>query len=218
MSPRRTSGRRGYTIAELLLVTVIMGMISSFVVLIVAPLFKMSNAQVAKVDTVQAAAKAFYRIQRDLRQSDVSGVYVCTYPAPSTCSPPAGALTHAAVVAIITPLANGDGQLAWDPSQGQPKWQGFSIYWLAPDAQGQTALNYAFADPTGGANPTTASADAAVDIALGSAPGFLATSVTDLQLSKSTTTSTIGLKMFAQATEGSATNATSFESDTDIRN
>jgi prepilin-type N-terminal cleavage/methylation domain-containing protein len=218
MSPRRTSGRRGYTIAEVLLVTVIMGMISSFVVLIVAPLFKMSNAQTAKVDTVQAAAKAFYRVQRDLRQSDVSGVYVCTYPAPSTCSPPASALTHAAVVAIITPLSNGYGQLTWDSSQGQPKWQGFSVYWLAPDAQGLTALNYAFADPTGGANPTTASADAAVNKALGGAPSFLATSIADLQLSKSTTTSTIGLKMFAQSTEGGATNATSFESDTDIRN
>lgn len=217
MSPRRTNRRRGYTIAEVLLVAVVMGMISSFVALIVAPLFHAANAQAAKIDTVQAATSAFYRIQRDLRQSNASGVYVCTYPAPTTCSAPSSALADAVVVAIITPEANGNGQVTWDVSLGQPKWQGFNVYWLAPNSQGAAALNYAFADPSG-ANPSTASADAAVNIALGGAPQFLAATVTGLQLSKSTTTSTIGLKMFTQATEGAATNATSLESDTGTRN
>jgi hypothetical protein len=195
-----------------------MAFVASFVALIVGPIFAASNSQAAKIDTIQAAAKAFYRMQRDLHQSDISGVYVCTYPAPSTCAPPSSGLANAVVVAIITPKLNGTGQVSWDSSQGQPQWQGFNIYWLAPSPDGVPALNYAFADPSGGANPTVASADAAVNIALGGAPQFLATSVTGLQLSQNVTTSAVGLKMFANATEGAANNATSFESDTVTRN
>lgn len=219
MSPLRTNAaRRGYTIAEVLTVTVIMGFVSSFVALIVGPLFAASSAQVAKVDTIQAAAKAFYRMQRDFHQSTVSGVYVCTYPAPSSCSPPSSALADATVVAIITPKTTGSGQVSWDSQFGQPKWQGFEVYWLAPNGAGTPALNYAFADPSGGVNPNAASADAAVNLALGSTPQFLATSITELQLSQDVTNNTIGLKMFATASENRATNTTSFESDTVTRN
>jgi type II secretory pathway pseudopilin PulG len=219
MSLRRTSRARGYTIAEVLTVAVIMGFVSAFVALIVGPLFKGVNEQGAKVDTLQAAAKAFYRIQRDLHQSNVSGVYVCTYPAPTTCTSPSSAgLANAAVIAIITPKAGGTGQLAWDSALGQPAWQGFNVYWLAPDSYGVQSLNYTFNDPTGGATETVASADKAVNNALGGKPQFLATSVTALQLSQTATTSTIGLKMFATATESKSTNSTTFESDTETRN
>jgi type II secretory pathway pseudopilin PulG len=210
--------RRGYTIAELLVVFVIMGFVSSFVALIVGPLFKAASSQAAKIDTVQAAEKSFYRIQRDLHQSNMNGVYVCTYPAPTTCSPPSSALANATVVAIITPKANGSGQLAWDNTQGQPQWKGFNVYWLAPDSKGLPALMYAFGDPALGANPTAASADAAVNIALGGASQTLAESVTALQVDQTSTTNTIGLKMFATGTENGQTNATSFESDTVARN
>ena len=216
--PNTEASHRGYTIAEVLVVTVIMAFVSSFVVLIVAPLFAASSSQAAKVDTVQAASKAFYRIQRDLHQANISGVYVCTYPAPSTCSQPASVLTDATVVAIITPRAGGNGQVSWDPNQGQPQWQGFQVYWLAPDGDGVPSLNYAFANPGGGANPTAASADSAVDLALGGSPQYLSTTITELQLDQNVTTSTVGLKMFANATEGTQTNETSFESDTVTRN
>lgn len=219
MSPLRTSRTRGYTIAEVLTVAVIMGFVSSFVALIVGPLFAGLNAQGAKVDTLQAAAKAFYRIQRDLHQSNVSGVYVCTFATPTVCaSPSTTGLANATVLAIITPKANGTGQLTWDSSQGQPAWQGFNVYWLAPDGSGAQALNYAFNDPTGGALETVASADKAVNNALAGQAQFLATSVTGLQVSQTVTTSTIGLKMFATATEGTSTNSTTFESDTETRN
>ena len=214
----RTSAQRGYTIAEVLTVGVIMGFVSTFVVLIVGPLFNAINSQGAKIDTLQAASSSFYRIQRDLHQSEVNGVYVCTYPAPSTCSAPTGALANATVIAIITPRKNGSGQLAWDSAQGQPQWQGFNVYWLAPDKNGVQALQYAFNDPSGGANPTVASADQAVDNALAGTPLFLATSVTGLQVSQAVPTSTIGLKMLATSTEGTSTNTTSFESDTVMRN
>jgi prepilin-type N-terminal cleavage/methylation domain-containing protein len=210
--------RRGYTIAELLVVLVIMGFVSSFVALIVGPLFSAVNSQAAKVDTIQAAEKSFYRIQRDLHQSNMNGVYVCTYPAPTTCSAPSSALSGATVIAIITPKANGSGQLAWDNSQGQPQWTGFNVYWLAPDANGVSTLYYKFADPTSGASTSVSSADAAVNIALGATPQALATSVTALQIDQTSTTNSIGLKMFATGSEGRSTNATSFESDTLTRN
>jgi len=208
---------RAYTIAEVLTVTVIMGFVATFVALIVGPMFTAVNSQGAKIDTLQAAVRSFYRIQRDLHQANVNGVYVCTYPAPSTCSAPAGALTDATVIAIISPKSNGTGQLSWDSAQGQPQWKGYNVYWLAPDANGVMSLNYAFNDP-GGALLGVLSADAAVNNALAANPQFLATSVTGLQLSQTVPTSTIGLKMFATSTEGKSTNETSYQSDTVARN
>lgn len=195
-----------------------MGFVSGFVALIVGPLFTASNSQAAKVDIIQTAEKSFYRLQRDLHQTNVSGVYVCTYPAPTICSAPSSALTNATVLAIITPKANGTGQVSWDKTQGQPQWKGFNVYWLAPDKDGVPALNYAFEDPTAGANPTAPSAETAVNSALGSTPQILALWVTALQADLDAPKHTIGLKMFATATEDGSKNATSFESDTVARN
>ena len=219
MSHLRTKvALRAYTIAEILTVTVIMGFVATFVALIVGPMFSAVSSQGAKIDTLQAAVRSFYRIQRDLHQSNVNGVFVCTYPAPTTCAPPTAALANATVIAIISPKNNGTGQLTWDAAQGQPQWQGYNVYWIAKDAEGVMSLNYAFNDPTGGALVGVASADAAVNNALGATPQFLATSVTALQISQTVTTSRIGLKMFATSTEDKHTNETSFESDTYTRN
>ena len=218
MSRPRTNRLRGYTIAEVITVTVIMGFVSAFVALIVGPTFSAVNEQAAKLDTTQAAVRAFYRIQRDIHQSNVNGVYVCTLPAPVVCAPPTSVLANASVIAIISPKNNGVGQLTWDTVLGQPQWQGYNVYWLAPDNNGIMALNYAFNDPTGGANPTVLSADAAVNNALAGNPQFLATSVTQLQVNQNAPTSRIGLKMFATSTQHNSTNETSFESDTFARN
>ena len=220
MSPDRTrTGRRGYTIAELLVVFVIMGFVSSFVALIVGPLFAASSSQAAKIDTVQAAEKSFYRIQRDVHQSNMNGVYVCTYPAPTTCSAPSsGVLTGATVIAVITPRVNGTGQMTWDTTFGQPAWQGFQVYWLAPDTNGVPALNYAFAPDTGAGPSNPNSAASAVNAALAGTPEVLTSSVTALQIDQVPATGTIGLKIYATGSEGASTNVTSFESDTVARN
>ena len=217
MSRLKVSAGRGYSIAEVLTVMVIMGFVSTFVALIIEPMFSGANSQDAKLQTLQAAEHAFYRIQRDIHQSNVNGVYVCTYPAPTTCASPSGVLTNATVIAIISPKTNGSGQLKWDTPQGQPQWQGFNVYWLAPDANGVMSLNYAF-NNAGGAALNPGSVDAAVDNALGSVPQRLAASVTGIQLSQTVLTSTIGLKMAATATDSNKTNETSFESDTVARN
>ena len=217
MSRLRISTPRGYTIAEVLTVLVIMGFVSTFVALIIEPMFSGANSQGAKLDTLQAAERAFYRLQREIHQSNVNGFYVCTYPAPTTCASPSGLLTNATVIAIISPKTNGTGQLKWDSSQGQPSWQGFSVYWLAPNANGVMSLNYAFNDP-GGAAMNPGSVNAAVDNALGASAQTLATSVSGIQVSQTVITSTIGLKMFATATDSNKTNESSFESDTVTRN
>ena len=221
MSRSRSSAARGHTIAEVLTVSVIMGMVSSFVVLIVGPLFAASSSQAAKVDTLQAAAKAFYRIQHDLHESTSTGVYICTYPAPTTCNPPSTTeLTSTSVIAIISLRHNGNGQVIFD-STGAPKYQGYDVYWLVPEADGTASLNYAFNDPTAGSiNPGfTQTADAAVNNALAGQPTFLAQSITDLQLGNfSSTSRTIGLKMVSRSVEGTKKNETSYESDTATRN
>lgn len=227
MSRRRSLNRatRGFTLAEMLTVLLILGVVGSLIAYIVRPIITAPNQEQAKVDTLQAGARAMYMLQRDLRQTNVNGVYVCTYPAPSTCSSAPGTLTSTPVIAILTARQNGNGQVQYDPSNGQAKWQGFNIYWLAPSAQGGTDLVYAF-EPNfsiGSGAPQqgvlAGTANTVVNEALLlTKPYIAATGVTQLQTQGNATTDTVGLKLTGQTTVGGRTNETTYESDTVARN
>lgn len=225
MSHRKNSRvRRGFSLSEMLTVIVILGILTGVIVAVVQPIISAPNKEQAKVDTVHAGARAMYRLQRDLRQSTPTGIFVCTYPAPSTCTSAPAALTPASVLAVITARVNGTGQVQYDPSSGQAKWQGYNVYWLVADAQGGTDLVYAFGSANGlgsGANAgiVAATATTAVNNALASAsPLTITPGVTSLQTRVSVPTSTVGLLLTAQTAVGGHTNETSYESDTVARN
>lgn len=201
----------------------VLAILTGFVVTIATPLMSAPNAQAAKIDTVQSGAMALYRLQRDVREGDVSGVYVCTSPAPSTCSTPSQSPTMASVqaVAILTPRSSGDGFTVWGLA-GAPSWQGFQVYWLVSDGSGNGTydLDYAFAQASGlQPGASAASADTAVSSALQStSPVVVAQHILSMSIDQNVNTKTIGLALSAQSTEDSKVNESSFEGDSFARN
>ena len=217
---------RGFTLAEMLTVIVIMGIFTTFVVGIIAPIVNAPNKEQAKIDTVQAAARGLYSMQRDLRMADATGVYACSGSGGSvTCSQPS-TLTSANIIAIVSPLAS--GQLYWSSSTstpGQPNWQGVVVYWLDANGSGHD-LDRAYVSSstlgalgTGPLGSTFASiaATAATD-AQASGGMTMASGVSSLSTSINTSTGLVGLAMDAQSKDGAAVNSTQYSSNTYTRN
>jgi type II secretory pathway pseudopilin PulG len=216
--------QRGFSLAEALTATVIFGLVGMFVATIVPHAIGSSSKQQAKVDTVQSATKALYRLQRDLRQSDPNGIFICSVAAATTCNLASSytTLQDAPYLAILTQHVNGTGQITWDPT-GKPGWQGFNVYWLAPDGYGGSTLMSAFANApvSPGINPVIQNADVvnAVDAALASKSAeTVAASIADIQTMVLISADRVALKISARSSVGTGTNETTVESDTFARN
>ena len=217
--------RRGMTLAETLTAMVVLGMFLTLVVALVRPMLSAPHQIQAKTSTVQTAAQALYRIQRDLRMSDVNGVFTCTADVVPTCSVPTSSLGPAARLAIATPL-DASGQLEIDPTANAPAWTGVRVYCLIPNSSGTSDLRYAFA-PIAGIGPGTdgirALPTAAVASAVGQACGSsaaitAATNVESMQVSADPSTGAIGLRLVARTNVGGKTNETAYRSDVHARN
>jgi len=151
--------QRGYTIAELLSVIFVLALITTVVALIIGPLMRSQSQTQAKVDTVQAADMALYRIERDLRNTDSGLIYVCTTGASPACSTPATTLTATSAIVMPSAYKSGTGQFQLQTSSGAPKWQGATVYWV--DSKGN--LNVAFDPPPGYIQGSTLSASDAAN-------------------------------------------------------
>ena len=227
MSASNKRASRGFTLSEMLTVIVIMGIFTTFVVAIIAPVVNAPNKEQAKIDTLQAAGRGLYDLQRDLRMADITGIYACSGSGGSvTCSQPSS-LTSTNIIAIVSPVAS--GQLNWSSSSstlGLPAWQGVVVYWLDPNgSEHDLDRAYVSASTIGsslGAGSLTSSfattAATAVSDAQSSGGMTLASDVNALSTSINTATGVVGLQMTAQSTEGSATNSTQFSSSTYVRN
>ena len=125
---------RGTTIAETLVVAMILGMLLTAVAGAMAPLLAAPNRAQAKADSIAAAAPGFYLLQRDLRQSDVNAIFACV-GRPAACGD--GGITAAdSAVALVTALPSDDLRAQFrtnggEPNAGMPDWQGFIVYWQA---------------------------------------------------------------------------------------
>lgn len=125
---------RGFTIAELLTVLVLFGLLLTTVAAVVPTVLRSPNQMQAQVDEVNAAALALYKVQRDTRQSDVNGVFNCTTAPMVTCAQQIGS-TPINTQAIA--IAGDDGSPQFVNQQtDQTKWKGYVVYWLAPSASG----------------------------------------------------------------------------------
>jgi len=127
--------RRGFSLAEVLTVFVIVGLMLSAVAFAI-PLFLNGPREAqSQVDEVESTALALYKMQQDTRPSNIGGVFACnTFPIP-TCSQPAPQSpmpTFQSIVVLTADDVNGQFQL----SGGRPQWQGFVVYWLTPNADG----------------------------------------------------------------------------------
>ncbi len=129
---RRARLERGFTLAEILTVAVLFGLLLSTIVAVIPSVMRAPAQIQSQVDEVNAAALALYKVQRDARQSDVNGVFNCaTLPVP-LCSQQVGqnpASTQAIAIA-------GNDSSQFFVQTGQNFWQGYVVYWLAPSASG----------------------------------------------------------------------------------
>ena len=223
MSRLKNKRQRGYSLAELLSGMLVLGILSTFVAIIVTPLMSAPNVQQAKIDTVQSGSIALYQLQRDIREGQVNGVYTCTYPGPSICITPSTAPTLASVqvLAILTARTNGNGFAAWS-NTGWPSWQGFQVFWLAPDGTGHGTYNlmYAFSVSNGFLPGQAASgADTAVNSALASTSAkTVARNILSLSVDQDAPSKTIGLSIAVQSTVDSKVNETTYQGDSFARN
>jgi type II secretory pathway pseudopilin PulG len=127
---------RGFTIAELLTVTVLFGLLLTTIAAVIPAVLRSPTQMQAQVDEVDAGALALYKVQRDARQSDINGVFNCSTAPVVACTQQTGS-TPVNTQAIA--IAGDDGTTQFVNvvnNIGQTKWKGYVIYWLAPSAAG----------------------------------------------------------------------------------
>ena len=203
-------------------VMVILGLLMTMLIAVITPLMRSQNRTQAKLDTVQSAAVALYRVQRDLRQTYYKGTWACTTGSSASCSQPTSFGTTTAI-AFPTAYQNGIGQFQLQTgvsTAGQPNWQGVMVYWIDPAGD----LRWAFdSNPTGFTDEhvtSTTAAKAVTDATTGVLTGTeIAANVQQLAVAiNPANPNIISLKMQAQSTENGSVNETTYRSDVLARN
>lgn len=126
--------QRGFTIAEVLTVMVIVGLILGSIAMAMPLFLKAPTEAQLQVDNVQTAALALYKVQRDLRQSDPSGIFSCSMPPLVVCTTANGPPSPTPALVVLT-ADNPSGEFKPN-ANGGPDWQGFNVYWLTPNSDG----------------------------------------------------------------------------------
>jgi prepilin-type N-terminal cleavage/methylation domain-containing protein len=220
--------QRGFSLAEVLTVTVILGILMTALALVTPAMLHAPTQMQAQVDQVNTAAIALYKIRRDFSEGDTSGVMGCQTAPVVTCSAVGTGLTKVQAMAVVT-AENPPGTFHVDPSSGYPLWQGFYVYWLTPDATGQAFdLNRAFEPVATGTirvtngvpdNINGAMVVPLITTAMGLSPAPVLTNYIDsMSLGDVPGTSTVNFELIAGTFNGSSITQTDFQADTYARN
>jgi hypothetical protein len=198
-------------------VIAVLGLIMSSVAFVIGPLLRSQSHTQAKVDTVQAAAMALYRLERDLRNSSVDQIFVCTTGATPTCAAPAATPATTPAIVVSSAFANGSGPFQLQTT-GLPDWQGATVYWV--DAAGN--LDVAFDDTPGtfasGHPLTSLQAQAAVTDVTSSGGMQLARFIETLSLGAPASGHEVTLQLQARSSVNGANNETTYTTDVETRN
>jgi hypothetical protein len=221
MSRSNKRRQRGASLTEMLTVSAMLGIFMTMGIAIVGPVLDAPNRLQSKVDTLQSAASGFYRLQRDVRMSDLGGDFACTTSGTITCTQSASTLTATNSLAVVTAMSGTTFQAS--STTGKPTWQGVNVYWLGTDSSGATDLNrtyVAFASSIQAPSlPTAAQVQTAITTAVAtSSPSMIMDSVSALDVDFNSTSKVLGFKVIVTGSEGGRTNESSFESDTFARN
>ena len=189
------------------------------------PILTAQTVEQASTGEIQVVDATLYRLQRDVRQSDTNGIFVCTSAdnaitctQASTYSSP----TDAPAFAILTAESGGSGPTRWD-STGHPLWTGFKVYWLAAGADGADTMYLAFepASVSLSAEPSVLNSDAAqaVSAALAiSAPDRVADDILSFQSYADVTRDHVALRLTALANPSDSSSQLSVQGDAYARN
>ena len=215
---RNNAKRRGHTVVEMLSVITSLSLVMTAIAAIIGPTLAAQNRTQAKVDTVQAAAMALYRMERDLRNTDAGSIYACTTGTTPTCAPPATTLTPTEAIVVVTAYANGGGQFQLK-SSGAPNWQGADVYWIDPAGN----LTFAF-DPLTGTSYTPGTllsqtdAQKAVTDAVANGGKQLARWIQQMSIAEPGNVHQLSLLIQTRSTVGGASNETTYQTDLETRN
>lgn len=125
--------RRGFSLAEVLTVLVILGLIMTVIAFSVPLALRGPLEAQSQVDNVNSAALALYKLQHDTRPSTIKGVFSCTTAPTLSCTQPTpGPVLPSAQSLVLMTADDSSGQ--FQSLNGAPSWQGFVIYWLTPNA------------------------------------------------------------------------------------
>lgn len=210
---------------EVMTVVIIAAIVTTIVMSLFKAMAGAAGAEETDTDLVQSADEALYRIQRDVRQSDPNGIFICTGAgSAAVCTPGSDVSTPTDVqyFAILTARIGGNGPMNWDDS-GRPAWTGFDVYWMVPDGNGTNNLAEAFAPAliAPGANPAILNADVINAVATVSASSnyeVVTHSILRIQTMVDVSKDRVAIRIFSQSTSGSHTNTTSVQSDAYARN
>lgn len=123
------SAQRGLTIAETLVVAVIIGLMLLAIAGAVPPLLSAPARAQAKAESMSPAASGMYLFERDLRESDANAIFACA-GSPVVCGYGSIATADSAVV-VATAVDSNDLGATFETSGvvPAPAWQGFIVYW-----------------------------------------------------------------------------------------
>jgi prepilin-type N-terminal cleavage/methylation domain-containing protein len=227
-------GQRGFSIAEVLTVTVILGILLTAMAMVAPSMLRAPNQMQAQVDQVNTAALALYKIRRDFSEGDTSGVMGCNVTPVVTCSALGPGLTSVQAMAVIT-AENPPGAFNVDtsgPNSGYPQWQAFYIYWLAPDSNGVSFDLMRAWEPVSACgcgtissfngvpqNVTSAMVQPLVTAAMAISPAPVLTNyIEQLNLGDNPGSSIINFELVAGTFNGADQTQTDFQADTYARN
>jgi len=77
-SPRKPAASRGISIPEILIASAIGMSAIGLVIGLCKPILTAQAVEQSSTAEIQVVDAALYRLQRDIRQSDTNGVFVCT--------------------------------------------------------------------------------------------------------------------------------------------
>ena len=213
------------SIPEILIAAAIGTSAIGLVIGLCRPILTAQDAEQNSTTEIQVIDDTLYRLQRDVRQSDTNGIFLCvSQNSAVTCTQAAtyATPTAAPAFAILTAEAGGDGPTRWD-STGHPLWTGFKVYWIAPGADGEDALFLEFepASVSLAAEPAILNSDAAQAVAAALAttdPQRVAGDIVELQSYADVTKDHVALRLTGQAPGAPAQSELQVEGDAYARN
>lgn len=225
MSPANDRHARGMTLAETLTAMALLGLFSAFAVTLIGPIASSPSQVQVKIDAVQSTVSVAYRIQRDLRNANVEGVFACTAGPITSCARLGSELTPMARLAVLTPL-DASGQLRLDAATSVAAWTGVRAYCLVKpnDVPGRLSVSYqpvtGIASGAAGAhNLSLGTVASAVSAACAETSATtIATSVESLSAAADGLARTIDVRVVTRSASGGKTNENSYQSSSYARN
>jgi len=139
MSSTKNGARRGFTLVEVMVSSVMAAMFFTMLYGMFLPVLSISSATSSKVDTLSAATTALYQIEGDVRVSTTRGITVGT--AAATPVPTLGSTAEVTELAVEVPekFANTNdnyGQTLYDSGTGLSDFDTYVVYALVSETNG----------------------------------------------------------------------------------